>query len=146
SALRDPILDSARGVLRAGEFVHLSSECAMALQIRSGDVHLRAGHSAGIDRTLYVQIGVRLETAGGARGCHSAGKVKTRKAERLFVVDRDAAAGWIKEMLVHSHETRNHRVAGKIERAGAFRSACRSCRPHRGDLAVVNDDSLVLRW
>ena len=82
--------------------------------------HHAGMRATGVDSCFDVDVGVRFEAAGGARGGHATREIEARKAEGVFVVNRDAAAREIEEVLVHADQARYRGVAVEIEhlRAG----------------------------
>src|SRR6185437_2339964 len=62
-------------VLGVADGVHLDEGRVRAFQIRPGDVHVRAGQLSRIDRVLEVEVGVRLDAAGGAQGGDAHGEI-----------------------------------------------------------------------
>ena len=90
---------------------------ARALEVRPGDDDARAGHAAGVDQPLDVEVGVRLEGAGGARGGDAGGEIEAREAEAMLDIHRDASAAGIEEMLVHADQSGDDGLAGEIDDA-----------------------------
>ena len=65
-ALIRPEINGLARVVRAGELVHLRCVSARALEIRPGDVHLRAGLLSGVNRFFQTQISVGFNASCGA--------------------------------------------------------------------------------
>jgi putative ABC transport system permease protein len=124
--------------------VHLNRETARSFEIRPGDIELGPRHLAGIDHALYVEIGIGLQAAGSAGCGHTAREIQAREAESLLVVSGDAAAGGIEQMFVHSHETGDHGCAAQVDGLGAGRRGGVRERARCGNLAMVEDDGLIL--
>src|SRR5689334_2887440 len=93
-ALGNPVLDRADSVLRPRELVHLGSESAGTFQIRASNIEPRTGHPARVDHALHVEVGIRLQAAGGAGCSDTACQIQSRKAEGMFVIDRDPSTRW----------------------------------------------------
>src|SRR5262245_22034503 len=104
-----PELHRLARLVRTGELIKLHREGAFAFQIRTGDVHLRAGNLAAINRLFEFEIGVRLDAAAGSNRGNSAREVKAGKAVAHLV--EQAAAGRVEHVVVHANQAGNRRVA-----------------------------------
>jgi hypothetical protein len=126
------------------QLVHLRRERAVALEVRTGDAHLRADQLARVDRALELEVGVRLDAAGRAHRRHAAGEVEPREARRVLPVHRRLAARRrVVHVLVHADEPRHHGAAREVE-LGRARECGVLLVAELGDLRAVDDDELIL--
>ena len=117
-ALIEPKIDGLRRIVGSGELMHLQGPTASSFKIRSGDVYLRPRRFSRIDLLLKLKIGVGFERARGADGGHSAGQVKTRKAECHLA--EHAVAHGIEHVVVHADQAGNDAVTVQVEDLGIF--------------------------
>ena len=119
--------------------MHLARERAWTFEIRTGHVDFGTNEFAFFDSSLYLQIEIRLDTARGADAGDAAREIKTRKAEGHVVIKARSAR--VKKMIVHTYQTRQRRIAGKIQALGSGGNQER--RPDVRDLVPGEQDGLV---
>jgi hypothetical protein len=99
-----------------------------------------------------LEIGIRLERAGGADRGHAAREVEARDADVDFVVAGERACDvsafavgrGIEHVVVHADEPGEDGAAGKIDRLCAGRDLHRAVRADGADFGIGDDDGLVL--
>ena len=115
-AFLDPVIHGTARIVRILELVHLRSVCALALQVRAGDVHLRPSHFARIDQALQLEVRVRLDAAGRAYGRHAASQIEPGKTAGVLGIHRHIASRRrIVKVIVHADEARDHAVASEVQ-------------------------------
>ena len=124
--------------------MHHRRKSATAFQIWRCDVHLRTDHAAGINQLLNFQVGIRNHAAGGANRGHTKREIESREAAPHVRVHRRRPALRKEHVIMHAHQTGQDRVAFEIEYLGARRNIRSCARADRLDLAVSDNDGLIV--
>src|SRR5690348_2784832 len=144
NAFGDPEFHGAARVFGVFQLMHLKSECAMALEIRSRDVNFGSCHFTFVDRAFQFEVGVRLKAAGGAQGSDASRQIEARKTCSVLVIQRyRTTRSRIKHVIVHADDSRKKGVPGEIENFGAVRHLCGSGISERAYFSIANDERLI---
>src|ERR1700682_804560 len=85
-----PILYESASVIGSVQLSHLWRKAAVSLEVTHGDEHLGAGHPAIVDHFFDVEVGVRFERSGGARGGYTRGQIQPGEAHPMLDIERDS--------------------------------------------------------
>jgi hypothetical protein len=154
-AFGGPVIDEALRVVRVSEFLHLGEFGVRTLEVRCAGVKCRAGHKAGVDALLQLQIRVRFDAAGGAHGGDSGGEVEAGRGvgnlceENARFIDLSAAElqrgrSGVVEVIVHADEAGDDGVAGAVEDLRPRWWLRRGSGADGLDIAIDDDEGLVL--
>ena len=154
-AFGGPVVDHAGSVIGTGELVHLGKDGGRAFKVGSGGIERGPGHEAGVDAVLDHEVGVGLQAAGGAHSGDASSQVEARRGvgdlrdkeaglRDVAVHDLKRGRVGVVEMVVHAHKAGNDGVAGAVEDLGAGGDGGGGCRPDGLDLAVGDDNGLVV--
>src|SRR5882762_7072738 len=148
-----PVVDKLAGLVGTAQVMHLDEGAVGSLQVRTGNVEVRADEFAFIDRSLQVQVGIGLHAAGGSKGGYAAGEIEARRGERHL---RDqqrrlvippavlVRAGDVEKMVVHAHDARHDGVPVQVNNGGPAGSWGVGAGLDGGDLAAFYDDVLIV--
>jgi hypothetical protein len=142
-----PILGLASSVLRVTELPHLRRVRAFALEIGTGDAHLRPDHQPIVDRAFELEIGVRFDAPSRAHRGDAACEVQAREARGVLAVHGGRTTRRrVVHVLVHADDAGNDAVARKVENGRAVRYRDGRVAAQCRDLSAGNDERLALAW
>ena len=135
-----PIVHDAACLLGRSDLRHRPGPAGPG-EVGTREMQPRPRCLAAIDRLLHVDLVVRRGAAGSAGGSDAVGEIKPRRGKLQL---HTAAARRVERVVVHPDDAGNHGVAAEVHHARA-RGHDRACRrPHRHDLAALNQDGLIV--
>src|SRR6266550_7985175 len=133
--------------------MHLESEAVWSFEIWAGHVDVRTGQLAFVNLTLEIQVGVSFDAPSCAHRGYACGQIQPwsrkchlRNQQRLLPtpISSEIGARDIKEVIVHAHDARHHRVSAEVEDRHALCGRNVRAGFDRSNLSVLNHDVLIL--
>src|SRR5271156_4757181 len=106
--------------------MHLRESCRRTFQVGCGRIDARSWHQVRVDPALHFQVGVRFQAAGGTHGSNASRQIESWRGvwdlrneqprlSKLSVLNLDCVRIGVVEMVVHSNQARDNRVAGALD-------------------------------
>src|SRR6202022_963024 len=137
-----PEIHHASGGRGARELVDLIETKSRTFEIGRSRVEPGPGLFSGIDVVLDPDVTEAVQVAARAHRSHAAREIEAREA--LGQVRVDARPGWVEEMLVDHHESRDHRFFRKVDDLRTGRHGDRSRGAECSDATIADDDGLII--
>ena len=151
--MRDPEVDERLRLLGARKVVHLDEGAPGTLQVGSGDVHVRAGKTVGVDLALQVEVGIGFDRTCGAHRRNARSEVQPRRGEghlrhqqrwlRVALGIRIGPCNVV-QVVVHPDETGQHAASGQVQFLCAPSRQVLARRGDRSDPAVGEKNVLIV--
>ncbi len=137
-----PEIHHAPSVVSSRELVHLIQAESGTFEIGRGRVEPGTRLLSGIDVVLDSEVTKAVQVAAGAHRCHAPREIESREALRHVRVD--AGAGGVEKVLVHHHQSRDHRFSRKVDDLRAARYGDRPRVAECGNATIADDEGLII--